>query len=37
MLHLAGNGLLPTPAPGAFLPTVAIVVPLAVLAAWASY
>jgi peptidoglycan/LPS O-acetylase OafA/YrhL len=37
LLHLAGNGLLPAPAPGAFLPTVAVVVPLAVLAAWASY
>ena len=37
MLHLSGNGLLPVPAPGAFLPTVAVVVPLAVLAAWASY
>jgi peptidoglycan/LPS O-acetylase OafA/YrhL len=37
LLHLAGNGLLPTPAPGAFLPTFAIVVPLAVLAAWVSY
>ncbi len=37
LLHLAGNGLLPTPAPGAFLPTVAIVAPLAVLVAWASY
>lgn len=37
VLHLAGNGLLPTPASDAFLPTVAIVVPLAVLAAWASY
>ena len=37
ILHLAGNGLLPAPAAGAFLPTVAIVVPLAVLAAWASY
>lgn len=37
LLHLAGNGLLPAPAPDAFGPTVAIVVPLAVLAAWASY
>jgi peptidoglycan/LPS O-acetylase OafA/YrhL len=37
MLHLAGNGLLPAPSPGAFLPTAALVVPLAVLAAWGSY
>lgn len=37
LLHLAGNGLLPAPAPDAFLPTAALVVPLAVLAAWASY
>jgi peptidoglycan/LPS O-acetylase OafA/YrhL len=37
LLQLSGHGLLPAPAPDAFLPTVGIVVPLAVLAAWASY
>ena len=37
LLHLSGNGLLPVPAQRAFLPTVAVVVPLAVLGAWASY
>jgi peptidoglycan/LPS O-acetylase OafA/YrhL len=36
LLHLVGNGLLPAPSPAAFLPTVAIVVPLSVLVAWAS-
>ncbi len=37
LLHLAGNGLLPTPSPSAFLPSVGIVTTLALLTAWASY
>jgi peptidoglycan/LPS O-acetylase OafA/YrhL len=37
LLHLAGNGLLPAPSPSAFLPSAAIVVPLALLTAWISY
>ena len=37
LLHLVGNGLLPATSPAAFLPTVAIVLPLSVLVAWASF
>ena len=37
LLHLAGNGLLPEQAASAFWPTVAILMPLSVMVAWASY
>ena len=37
LLHLAGNGWLPEQAASAFWPTVAILMPLSLLVAWASY
>ena len=37
LLHLAGNGWLPEQAASAFWPTLAILMPLGLLVAWASY
>ncbi|MBC7372376.1 MAG: acyltransferase [Frankiales bacterium] len=37
LLHLAGNGLLPAPSASAFWQTVAILLPLSLVAAWVSY
>lgn len=37
LLHLAGNGWLPEQAASAFWPTLAILLPLSLLAAWVSY